>query len=225
MKVIKEEFKDLGLLKINDDLFAYDTPLRAIFNEFNRLREMDDDLFTYEVGIPRLSFISCDKFVRLIDVTVEQWLELKYGDQSTVSYEENKEKSGDDELVLPKKELSDLEDENLIDENEFAETFNFETPICKAFNKFNYLLKIDADLLTNDIHGFKTAYMNTNIDANYNPYLDVSRIFNSHAERNEEEAIREEREPKEDHDIGNLDNGLVRDNAPYHASEEEERYD
>ncbi|GJU96956.1 hypothetical protein Tco_1326227 [Tanacetum coccineum] len=37
--------------------------------------------------------------------------------------------------------------------------------------------------------------------------------------------IREERDPKDDHDIDNLNNDLVRDNAPYYASEEEERYD
>ncbi|GKF68940.1 hypothetical protein Tco_0198619, partial [Tanacetum coccineum] len=29
------------------------------------------------------------------------------------------------------------------------------------------------------------AYANTNIDANYNPYLDVSRTFNNHEERND----------------------------------------
>ncbi|GJY61171.1 hypothetical protein Tco_0461828, partial [Tanacetum coccineum] len=34
--------------------------------------------------------------------------------------------------------------------------FDFETPISKAFNEFNYLLKIDTDLLTSDIRGFKT---------------------------------------------------------------------
>ncbi|GJU96958.1 hypothetical protein Tco_1326229 [Tanacetum coccineum] len=59
MKVITEESEELGLLEINDDLFTYDTPLRAIFNEFNRLTGMDDDLFTYEVGIHGLSFITC----------------------------------------------------------------------------------------------------------------------------------------------------------------------
>ncbi|GKB79566.1 hypothetical protein Tco_0946461 [Tanacetum coccineum] len=61
MKVIKEEFKKLGLLKINDDSFACNTPLGTIFNEFNRLSGMDDDLFTYEVEIPGLSSIPCDK--------------------------------------------------------------------------------------------------------------------------------------------------------------------
>ncbi|GJT57745.1 hypothetical protein Tco_0992799 [Tanacetum coccineum] len=34
--------------------------------------------------------------------------------------------------------------------------FDFETPLCKAFNEFNYLLKIDTDLFTFDIQGIKT---------------------------------------------------------------------
>ncbi|GJX60799.1 hypothetical protein Tco_0292189 [Tanacetum coccineum] len=85
---------------------------------------MDDDLFTYEVKIPELSYSpsvgqqmddlyngnldvyerklcydECEKMyaeavlfnnkrlVRLIDVTVEQWLDLKYGDHTMVSNE------------------------------------------------------------------------------------------------------------------------------------------
>ncbi|GJU12862.1 retrovirus-related pol polyprotein from transposon TNT 1-94 [Tanacetum coccineum] len=124
MKVIKEEYKVLGLLMIDDDLFTYDTPLGTSFNEFNRLSRMDEDLFTYEVKIPELSyFLSVDKQMddldngnlddyekkvcydkcekiyvedvisinkrleRLIGVTVEQWLDLKYGDHTMVSNE------------------------------------------------------------------------------------------------------------------------------------------
>ncbi|GKA38718.1 hypothetical protein Tco_0731269 [Tanacetum coccineum] len=34
--------------------------------------------------------------------------------------------------------------------------FDFETPLCKAFNEFNYLLKINTDLFTFDIQGIKT---------------------------------------------------------------------
>ncbi|GJY99763.1 hypothetical protein Tco_0517193 [Tanacetum coccineum] len=34
--------------------------------------------------------------------------------------------------------------------------FYYETPLCKAFNDFNYLLKIDMDLFTFDIQGIKT---------------------------------------------------------------------
>ncbi|GJS35738.1 hypothetical protein Tco_0534120 [Tanacetum coccineum] len=34
--------------------------------------------------------------------------------------------------------------------------FNYETPLCKAFNDFNYLPKIDRDLFTFDIQGIGT---------------------------------------------------------------------
>nr|GEW01934.1 hypothetical protein [Tanacetum cinerariifolium] len=33
---------------------------------------------------------------------------------------------------------------------------DFDTPLCKAFNEFNYLLKIDTDLFTFDMQGIKT---------------------------------------------------------------------
>ncbi|GKD06427.1 hypothetical protein Tco_1181401, partial [Tanacetum coccineum] len=49
------------------------------------------------------------------------------------------------------------------DEDETAEIFrietnwvDYETPLCKEFKEFNYLLKIDPYLLTKDIEGFKT---------------------------------------------------------------------
>ncbi|GKA67051.1 hypothetical protein Tco_0766859, partial [Tanacetum coccineum] len=34
--------------------------------------------------------------------------------------------------------------------------FDYETPLCKAFNDFNYLLKIDTDQFTFDIQGIRT---------------------------------------------------------------------
>ncbi|GKC09255.1 hypothetical protein Tco_1000865 [Tanacetum coccineum] len=118
-KVIKEEFEQLGLLKISNDLFTYDTQLGMIFNEFNRLSGINDDLFNYEIEVPKptsrdeqqtsnpthkdireyewkMSYEECEKIyakavifinkrlVKLIDVTVEQWLDLKYGNHKTM---------------------------------------------------------------------------------------------------------------------------------------------
>ncbi|GJU98218.1 hypothetical protein Tco_1327489, partial [Tanacetum coccineum] len=64
---------------------------------------------------------------------------------------------GDDEVELTDEESSDNEDEVAevfrIDTN----IFDYETPICSAFNESNYLLKVDPDLLTKDIMGFKTC--------------------------------------------------------------------
>ncbi|GKF36737.1 hypothetical protein Tco_0113495 [Tanacetum coccineum] len=37
-----------------------------------------------------------------------------------------------------------------------TDVFNYETPLCLAFNEFNYLLKVDPDLLMKDIMGFNT---------------------------------------------------------------------
>ncbi|GKE95875.1 hypothetical protein Tco_1580730, partial [Tanacetum coccineum] len=240
---------------------------------------------------------------------------------------------GDDEVELSDKEFSDPDNENLIEKGEVVEIFriktnifDFETPICKAFNKFNYLLKIDTKLLTripwvpeepwsengipiDDIHhiceplrfkngkakwptcnsnnkGFsnrgellgmvrvgymtyfqdyewyddlvdgklkeealkqKTIYERSWGDAtqgvmNFCAWLKrcfgnfheldyellvklkeyyVSRRFNKHVGRNNEEAIREEMELNDDHGIGNHDNDLVRDNTSYHANDEE----
>nr|GEW83656.1 hypothetical protein [Tanacetum cinerariifolium] len=35
--------------------------------------------------------------------------------------------------------------------------FDYETSLCEKFKEFNYLLKIDPDVLTSDIVGFKTC--------------------------------------------------------------------
>ncbi|GJY71544.1 hypothetical protein Tco_0475247 [Tanacetum coccineum] len=76
---------------------------------------------------------------------------------------------------------------------------------------------------TRDLRG--TYAKHRIVIANYNPYLDVSRTFNNHAGKNDEETIREERKPNDDHGIDNFDNDLVQDSAPYHANKEEEQYE
>ncbi|GKB01294.1 hypothetical protein Tco_0829338 [Tanacetum coccineum] len=64
-------------------------------------------------------------------------------------------------------QLSDNNEEIVVDEDDdpddIAEIFkiegnlfDFETPLCKAFNEFNYLLKIDTDLFIFDILKIKT---------------------------------------------------------------------
>ncbi|GKD38889.1 hypothetical protein Tco_1259096 [Tanacetum coccineum] len=69
---------------------------------------------------------------------------------------------GGDEIEVSDDESSDLK-EYLSDKEETAKTFkietdifDYETPLCLAFNEFNYLLKVDPDLLIKDIMGFKT---------------------------------------------------------------------
>ncbi|GKE52821.1 hypothetical protein Tco_1487977 [Tanacetum coccineum] len=68
-----------------------------------------------------------------------------------------------DEIEPTKEEPSDLEETDHDDEQEIVEIFkietnmfDYETPLCEKIKEFNYLLKIDPDLLTKDIEGFKT---------------------------------------------------------------------
>nr|GEY75348.1 hypothetical protein [Tanacetum cinerariifolium] len=95
------------------------------------------------------------RLVRLMDVTVKQWLDLIYGDHKKTIDRYTKNAlwiywtRGDDEVEHTDEEFSDHDDENLIDKDEVAEIFriktdifDFETPICKAFDKFNYVSKL-----------------------------------------------------------------------------------
>ncbi|GJS83022.1 hypothetical protein Tco_0749563 [Tanacetum coccineum] len=68
----------------------------------------------------------------------------------------NSKISGDNEVELTDEESSDDEDEIAEVFRMNTNIFNYETPLCSAFNEFNYLLKVDPDLLTKDIIGFKT---------------------------------------------------------------------
>ncbi|GJS75050.1 hypothetical protein Tco_0724931 [Tanacetum coccineum] len=72
-------------------------------------------------------------------------------------------KLGSDEIEPTNEKTLNLEETNQDDEQEISEIFrietnlfDYETPLCEKFKEFNYLLKIDPDVLTNDIVGFKT---------------------------------------------------------------------
>ncbi|GJT99470.1 hypothetical protein Tco_1109809 [Tanacetum coccineum] len=132
---------------------------------------MDDDLFTYKVEITN---IPCDLRVDddseheaddmgfdPSDIAFTEWLGSKFFNYKTMDHYTMKALwiywiRGDDEVELTDEEFYDNEDEIgevfRIDTN----IFDYETPICLAFNEFNYLLKVDPDLLTKDIMGFKT---------------------------------------------------------------------
>ncbi|GKB65259.1 hypothetical protein Tco_0921445 [Tanacetum coccineum] len=72
-------------------------------------------------------------------------------------------KLGSDEIKPTNNETSDLEETDHDDEQEIDEIFkvetnlfDYETLLCEKFKEFNYLLKIDPDVVTKDIKGFKT---------------------------------------------------------------------
>nr|GFA30361.1 SGNH hydrolase-type esterase domain-containing protein [Tanacetum cinerariifolium] len=157
MKVIKEESEVLGLLEMRDDVFTCETPLGMIFDEFNRLSGMDDDLFTNKVGIlgclfPMWQFKDYMEIKRKIDVyeheadmendpsNVEfaEWLTLKFCNHLTMDLHTKNSlciywARRDDKVVLIDEELYDLEETNMSYGEEIAE--------------FNYLFQIDVDVL------------------------------------------------------------------------------
>ncbi|GKB80045.1 hypothetical protein Tco_0946940 [Tanacetum coccineum] len=68
-----------------------------------------------------------------------------------------------DEIEPTNEETSDLGETDHDDEQDIGEIFwvetdlfDYETLLCEKFKEFNYLLKIDPDVLTKDIEGFKT---------------------------------------------------------------------
>ncbi|GJW67650.1 hypothetical protein Tco_0122074 [Tanacetum coccineum] len=95
--------------------------------------------------------LTCDTSLEVFN---DEFNQLSGMDDDLFTYEV--EIRGDDEVELTDEEFSDNKDEVAkvfrIDTN----IFDFETPMCKTFNEFNYLLQIDPDILTKDIEGFKT---------------------------------------------------------------------
>ncbi|GJS13487.1 hypothetical protein Tco_0407959 [Tanacetum coccineum] len=97
----------------------------------------------------------------------EKWLALKFTSHMMMDPFTKNDlwdywKKGDDQEVLTDEAFSDLEEAYNDGEQEIAEIFriktnqfDLETPLCKAFSEFNYLLKIDTDLFTSDIPGIK----------------------------------------------------------------------
>nr|GEX95158.1 SGNH hydrolase-type esterase domain-containing protein [Tanacetum cinerariifolium] len=230
---------------MDDDMFTYDVKIHDLSYSPCAEQKMDDfDNGNLDVYERKMCYDECEKMyteavifikkrlVRLIDMTGEQWIDLKYGDHTMVSNEaketviatwliQNYKKQfdeymeirkqkelyaldasmeydpsyvdfdkwlaskfsnymtmdwytknelwiywtrGDDKEVITDDEPSNLRDENLIEENEIAQIFRintdifyFETLLCEAFKEFNYLLKIDVDVLTDDILRFKTC--------------------------------------------------------------------
>ncbi|GJV13073.1 hypothetical protein Tco_1354614 [Tanacetum coccineum] len=284
MKVIKDESEVLGLLKIDDDLFTCDTPLGTIFDEFNRLSVMDDDLFIYEVGNPGLSYFpsveqqydnleygdldvyerkvcydECEKIyveavifinkrlVRLIDVTVKQWLDLKYRDHemmdkkikdgviATCGHAEWPTCNWREDGYCNKGNLPRMiQVGNTIhyQDYEWYEALEDSDPKDKALNNKSILegSKKEEEEPSEDAWSHYSSidewedfgranHIGTNVNSDYNPYLDTSRILNNHVGINNDPIEDEQELTRDDSDdIGDFDDYLVSHDAPYFAN-------
>ncbi|GJV64766.1 hypothetical protein Tco_1475594 [Tanacetum coccineum] len=79
IKEYEIESEVFDLLKIDLDLFTCDTPLGTLFDEFTRLK--------YERMFAEVVILMDDRLVKLIDITLEQWLDLKFRDHKKVDKE------------------------------------------------------------------------------------------------------------------------------------------
>ncbi|GKB70942.1 hypothetical protein Tco_0932354 [Tanacetum coccineum] len=72
-----------------------------------------------------------------------------------------------------------------------------------------------------------TTNIETDVDSKYNPYLDISRLFNDYTTKDEDEIIQDEVEMNndEDDDMRHLDDHLVHKNEPFIINKKEERFD
>ncbi|GJW52691.1 hypothetical protein Tco_0096776 [Tanacetum coccineum] len=123
-KVIKGEFNKIKDVNVEDVLLTCDTPIEVFNNEVNRLSEMDDNLFTYEVKVAN---IPC--CLKINDDSEHEADDDMGYDPSDVAFIEWLGSKGDDEVELTDEESSDEKDEVTkvfrIDTN----LFDFETPM------------------------------------------------------------------------------------------------
>ncbi|GJV06685.1 hypothetical protein Tco_1344341 [Tanacetum coccineum] len=151
------EIQGTFLVKIRDNTF------NGIIGE-NTFKHIDN--FLEVVGPLKIKGLSQDRFrlsifpISLAGAASEWFKKDCIG--SVTTWEDLVEK-----FVQKFYQLSDNNEEMETDEdddpNDIADIFkiegnlfDFETPLCKAFNEFNYLLKIDTDLFTFDIQEIKT---------------------------------------------------------------------
>ncbi|GJT66258.1 hypothetical protein Tco_1017738 [Tanacetum coccineum] len=191
-KIIKGEFEKIKDVKVENVSLTCDTRLEVFNKEVSRLNGMDNDLFTYEVEINNIpSNLKIDDDLEHeadddmgydpSDVTFIEWLASKNFNYKTMDHYTKKGLwiywiRGDDEVEITDEESSDDEDEIAEVFRTDTNIFNYETPFCSAFNKFNYLLKVDPDLLTKDIMGFKT-YEDYKDDRIYEWNKDVPWVY------------------------------------------------
>nr|GEV54685.1 two-component response regulator ARR17-like [Tanacetum cinerariifolium] len=202
------EIEVLNLLKISDDLFSYETPLRMTFEEFKRLTSINYNLFNYEVKIPKPSYASCvkqqtnyqskdfqEQWMKMSKRVIDTWLIRCYKRQFE-DYLENKRKRH-----TYAKELDlDYNPSNM----EFAEWL-----ASKFYNhkKMDWYTK--NALWVYWLRGDDEVELTDEEISNYE----------------QEKTIKEKPEPQRNNNdnIGSLEHYLVKKDPPYFVNEEEEK--
>ncbi|GJW56858.1 hypothetical protein Tco_0103589 [Tanacetum coccineum] len=160
-----EDLVEKFVQKLKGNLFDFETPLCKAFNEFNYLLKIDMDLFTFDIQ----DLKTYDEYEHELNNDMawgldEQW-NYEANNAGNIQDDQGLEKNPTHEpsacnvrrFEMIKYSFEADEEYVVVKELELkGNLFDFETPLCKAFNEFNYLLKIDTDLFTFDIQDLKT---------------------------------------------------------------------
>ncbi|GJW84153.1 hypothetical protein Tco_0157298 [Tanacetum coccineum] len=183
-KMIEKNFIDIEgtfLLKIRDNAF-HGNDGEDVFKHINsflevveplKIRGLSHDGFRLNIFPTSLSGAAKEWFTNECIDTISTWDDLvekfvlKFYNLCEYDEEEETDDDNDPDLIDNVPEIFKIDDD----------LFNFDSPLCIAFEEFNHLLKIDPDLFTYDIQGFKTydeyaQELNNKTQGNEEPWLE-----------------------------------------------------
>ncbi|GKA52360.1 hypothetical protein Tco_0745556 [Tanacetum coccineum] len=154
------EIEGTFLLKIRDNAFHRNDG-EDVFKHINsflevveqlKIRGLSHDRFRRSVFPTSLSGAAKEWFINECIGTISTWDDLvenfvlKLYDLCEHDEEEETDEDNDPDVIDNVPKIFKIDDD----------LFNFDSPLCIAFQEFNHLLKINPDLFTYDIQGFKT---------------------------------------------------------------------
>ncbi|GKC92317.1 hypothetical protein Tco_1157759, partial [Tanacetum coccineum] len=175
------EIEGTFLLKIHDNAF-HGNDGEDVFKHINsylevveplKIRGLSHDRFRISVFPTSLSGDVKEWFTNECIGTISTWddlvenLVLKFYNLCEQDKEEETDDDNDPDVIDNVPEIFKIDDD----------LFNFDSPLCIAFEEFNHLLEIDHDLFTYDIQGFKTydeyaQELNNKTQGNEEPWLE-----------------------------------------------------
>ncbi|GKC01500.1 hypothetical protein Tco_0987636 [Tanacetum coccineum] len=265
-KVIKEVSGKLGLFKIEDDLFTYDTQLGMIFNKFNKLSGINEDLFTYEIEIPKPVFtprVEQQTGFKTYDEFKDEWMkEWNKGIPWVPEEPWSKSRIPIDNIHhicepfcfkngKAKWPTCNSNDDGLCNGGELSGmirrswgdaiqgVMNFRAWLKRCFRDiheldYELLVKLEEcwrnmndneySQFTNYRNDIRGLYTNANLQATYDPYLDINRIFGRDDRTRNDGDIQDIKEPINNHDMKGFESNMERNDTPYYFDKEKEQH-
>nr|GEV92356.1 integrase, catalytic region, zinc finger, CCHC-type, peptidase aspartic, catalytic [Tanacetum cinerariifolium] len=177
------------IFRIEVGLFKFETQVCDAFKEFNYLSQIDIDVLTKDIP----GFKTYKEFK---NEWMNEWNKGipmdHHGDPPGMLHEGNLIRYQDYEWYNTLED-SELKEGPLNNKAALEESMNVDDESSNdAWNHYSP----DEEWMDYE----HTTYIETNAKFNYNPYLDISRIFNDHTGTKDDETIHNEEKPKGDND-------------------------